>query len=136
MTNNITNYINRYGDEITFTQINDKEIIMSGGKYIRFGTSNDYMPAYTTYLREVDSKISLEEFINMLYVYDETTYKYKYPDLDKYRTMVKPTNDINMVDPSGGPYLTAGMDMRGFGLSGIIRWFEFIEDSKIKIYVS
>lgn len=39
---------------------------------------------------------------------------------------------IIMVDPSGGPYLIKGLNMKDFGLVGIIKDFEF-EASKVKI---
>lgn len=29
--------------------------------------------------------------------------------------------DITMVDPSGGPYIAEGMDMKTFGLKGIVK---------------
>lgn len=34
--------------------------------------------------------------------------------------------DITMVDPSGGPYISEGMDMKLFGLKGIVK--EFIDN--------
>lgn len=129
-------YKNRYGDEIIFNQINDKEIIMSGGKYIRFAYKNDYMLSYTTYLKNNNDKLSLDEFINVLHSYDNEISDYTHSNLEQYRKMVTSTSEIDMVDPSGGPYLVTGMNMDIFGLSGLIRWFEFIEDSKIRIYVS
>ena len=37
-------------------------------------------------------------------------------------------NDITMVDPSGGPYITEGMDMKMFGLKGKVIGFIRNED--------
>lgn len=33
------------------------------------------------------------------------------------------TNIINMVDPSGGPYITEGTNMKRFGLKGVVKEF-------------
>jgi hypothetical protein len=41
---------------------------------------------------------------------------------------------IIMVDPAGGPYLSKGQDMEQYGLSGIIKEFEF-DGSSVKIYL-
>ena len=35
---------------------------------------------------------------------------------------------INMVDPSGGPYITEGTDMKVFGLKGIVKEFKSNEN--------
>ena len=37
-------------------------------------------------------------------------------------------NDITMVDPSGGPYITEGTDMKIFGLKGIVKEFKSNKD--------
>ena len=37
-------------------------------------------------------------------------------------------NDITMVDPSGGPYISLGMDMKLFGLEGKVNGFIPNED--------
>ncbi len=37
-------------------------------------------------------------------------------------------NVVTMVDPSGGPYISEGMDMKLFGLKGIVKEFISNED--------
>lgn len=37
-------------------------------------------------------------------------------------------NQITMVDPSGGPYITEGTDMKIFRLNGIVKEFKSNED--------
>ena len=37
-------------------------------------------------------------------------------------------SDIIMVDPSGGPFITEGMDLKEFGVEGIVKEFISNED--------
>jgi len=74
---------NRYGNEFTFTLLEDGNIQWSGNfEYSRIGYPNDYPSAYQEYVTN--------------------------------GKLVKKQKDlINMVDPSGGPYLTEGMELMG-----------------------
>lgn len=63
-----TTYINRYGDEIIFNQVSDKEIHVTG-----------YNPAYLRQGREGFN-----------------------------------TDKIIMVDPSGGPYMSVGTNLKNY----------------------
>lgn len=126
-------YKNRSSDVILFEQISENEITMEGGKYLRFSYKVDYSAAYDTYIKESNDNISLKEFTNRLYKYDIDKHEYVYPELDKYKKLVESTDDIGMVDPSGGPYLSSDTDMSRFGLSGIIDKFEVDQDNKIRI---
>ena len=75
----------------------------------------------------------IEEAVSRkLFEYDsETGYN---PEFKPYQSLVKSTNNINMVDPSGGPYLTTNMNMDQFGLKGVIKGFQ-IDNDKITIIV-
>jgi len=108
---------NRYGDEFVFTLLEDGNIQWEGKfEYCRFGMPNDYSKAYSKYL-EYGGKSSLEDFIDEVHeqIYDDDGHFIGYSqtsqDYGRYVTSDKST--INMVDPSGGPYLTDGMKIMG-----------------------
>ena len=116
-------YHNRYNDKITFDH-KGKTVTMSGySPYFRYSWPNKYDVAYTKYLASayLDAKLeqsqmlTQEEFEKVLYIdKDDTGWhnnalyklfgKYIYSDRDT----------IDMVDPSGGPYLTVGTNLRMF----------------------
>ena len=116
-------YHNRYKDKITFDH-KGKTVTMSGySPYYRYSWPNVYDTAYEKYVESAvveaelqDSQImTQEEFEKALYVdKDDTGWhnnalyqlfgKYIYSDRDT----------IEMVDPSGGPYLTIGTNLGTF----------------------
>ena len=101
---------NRYGDEFTFTPQEDGTILWEGNfEYCRFGYPNDYTKAFFEYTRDTGGGISLEQFRELVHAYDDEKESFVLED-KKYRELVTSNNAIiNMVDPSGGPYLTSGM---------------------------
>jgi len=107
-------YKNRYGDEYTFTRDENHDILWEGEfKYCRFGMPNDYTKAYNAYINDVETPMVFEEFKKVVHDYDNEKREYVY---DKYNRMVESlTNEIDMIDPSGGPYITRGMPMDSFG---------------------
>jgi hypothetical protein len=111
-------YTNRYGDEFVFTLLEDGNIQWEGKfEYIRVGYPNDYTQAMFEYIRDTKEEISLKEFKELVHesIYDEEG-KYVGPSeiSKKYIHLVtSKTGIINMVDPSGGPYLTEGMKIMG-----------------------
>lgn len=111
-------YKNRYGDVFTFTEDDHQDILWEGDfKYCRFGMPNDYSMAYAEYLRE-GGDMELEEFKTEVHKYDDKTCQYIY---DKYNSMVVSlTNEIEMVDPSGGPYISRGMSLDSFGFKDYV----------------
>lgn len=115
-------YKNRYGDIFTFTRDENDDILWEGDfKYCRIGFPNDYTKAYEAYLKDnehVKSLMSLQQFKNAVHEYDDETHQYIY---DKYVRMVESLKDeINMVDPSGGPYIGRGMPLDSFGFKGYV----------------
>jgi hypothetical protein len=123
-----TAYINRYGDEIVFEQTEPNKIEMSGyGDHLRAGWPNDYSDAYKEYLtycsrlEEIDYNYLVDDPI--LNVTREMSQKeFEVAVLDgfhkeghpfyifmKYVKSDKSTYD--MVDPSGGPYISVGMNI-------------------------
>lgn len=113
-------YKNRYGDVFTFTEDDDHNILWEGNfQFCRFGMPNDYTRAYEAYLKDNEhskSLMTLTQFKDVVHNYDDETLSYDYP---KYIKMVDCLRDeIDMVDPSGGPYLSRGMSMNSFGFEG------------------
>ena len=107
-------YKNRYGDVFTFTEDDNHDVLWEGNfEFCRIGMPNDYTRAYEAYCNDVETPIPLEEFKKAVHHYDDETLTYDYPEYVKMvDTLV---NEIEMVDPSGGPYITRGMPMDSFG---------------------
>ena len=114
-------YKNRYGDVFTFEQLENGNIQWSGNfKYCRFGMPNDYSKAWEKF-KEDYGGLDYEEFKDAVHTWDEETNSYVFADLLPLVTSKKDV--INMVDPSGGPYISEGMDMKLFNLKGIVKGF-------------
>lgn len=110
-------YTNRYGDEFTFTLLEDGNIQWEGKfEYSRFGIPNDYTDAYRAYTTN-GGLMGLKEFKEEVHrsIYDENENYVGLCDIARvYGPMVKSKQGvINMVDPSGGPYLKEGMKIMG-----------------------
>lgn len=106
-------HINRYGDEYTFTPIDENTILWEGSfEYHRYSNPNVYLDAFGAY-QEDGGDLSIEEFTKEIHesVYDEKgNYVEQSPIGKKYGPLVYSNrNIISMVDPSGGPYLSSGM---------------------------
>ena len=112
-------YKNRYGDEFTFTEDNNQDVLWEGEfKYCRFGMPNDYTKAYEAYCNDVETPMPLEEFKTAVHHYNNETHTYDYSE---YNRMVESlTNEIDMIDPSGGPYITRGMSLGSFGFKDYV----------------
>jgi len=102
---------NRYDDVYTFTQT-DEGILWEGEfKWLRCGWPNVYTEAYDAYCKDETNPIPLEEFETKVHSYNPETFeagelKKKYAPL-----IYSDRTKIDMVDPSGGPYISNGMDM-------------------------
>mgnify|MGYP000035075655 FL=1 len=102
---------NRYGDEFTLTLQEDGTILWEGNfEYCRFGMPNDYTKAWEKFQEEYGG-LDYEAFKQSVHSYDEDKNEYVFKDLLPLITSKKDV--INMVDPSGGPYLTDGMKIMG-----------------------
>jgi len=110
-------YKNRYGDIFTFVEDGENDILWQGNfEFCRIGMPNNYTNAYNAYCKDVKKPMSMKEFEKAVHGYDNETLKWDYP---KYLQMVESLKDeIDMVDPSGGPYLSRGMSMDSFGFKG------------------
>jgi len=110
-------YTNRYGDEFVFTLLEDGNIQWEGNfEYSRFGFPTDYTNAYTKYKNDCGN-MSLDEFKEEVrrHIYDEDGKWVGACDIARvYGLLVTSKRDvINMVDPSGGPFLMEGMEIMG-----------------------
>jgi|TARA_B110000902_G_scaffold84762_1_gene100662 hypothetical protein len=101
---------NRYGDEFTLTLQEDGTILWEGNfEHCRFGNPNDYTRAFLEYTKDTGGGISLEQFRDLVYAYDDVKDSYVLEDRKYAELITSNTAIINMVDPSGGPYLTTDM---------------------------
>jgi hypothetical protein len=68
----------------------------------------------------------IEDFKKAIHesIYDEND-RYVGPSVigKQYQNLVKSNPWISMVDPSGGPYIAEGMDMKLFGMKGKVNGF-------------
>jgi hypothetical protein len=110
-------YINRYNDEYTFTLDSEGNILWEGNfQWCRFGWPNDYTKAYAAYLKDhegIDEELilSLEQFKQDVHKYIDN--QHLYPEYVKLVESL--TDQISMVDPSGGPYICREYPMEQFG---------------------
>jgi|688.fasta_scaffold00850_13 hypothetical protein len=108
-----TSYYNRYGDNINFEKIDDDTVEMTGYNYewMRYGYPNVYDNAYSEYCKDNEKPISLIDFKSKVHEWKEGE---KNP-LALYENLVySDTSTIDMVDPSGGPYMTVGMNLANY----------------------
>ena len=114
MKNTQVKYNNRYGDTYTFTLDSDGNVLWEGPfNWCRFGMPNDYSAAYAKYLEDnahIKEPMSLEQFKKVVHTYDDETSKYVYDEYVRLVTSIK--DQIDMIEPSGGPYISVGMPMR------------------------
>lgn len=101
-------YQNRYKDQIKFELLENRTIKITGySPYYRVGYPNVYDKAYEAYVSDHGS-IDIEEFKKIVH-------DYKNEKMKPYSMLVYSNQDvIDMWDPSGGPYLHSGTDMREF----------------------
>jgi len=107
-------YKNRYNDVFTFTLQENGDILWEGEfKHCRFAWPNVYKDAYQAY-RKDGGQMHIDEFKEAVHKYDEEKSEYT-PLAKQYGPLVySDTKSICMVDPSGGPYISSGMDMGMF----------------------
>ena len=104
-------YSNRYRDEITFEHEGDT-VVMTGGSWFRYGWPNVYDKAYQAFVEDNAKHLiplmSLEEF-------KKEVHNYKNEAMRSYVQLVYSDKDtIDMVDPSGGPYISLGDNLKAF----------------------
>ena len=141
-----TTYNNRYGDNIVFTEVNKTTVEMTGynSEWIRYGYPNDYSEAYEMYklrcnnLEEVDYNYLVDDPENnctRIMTYPEFVHcmeekihaKDEHPFKALWKFVVSDMNHIDMVDPSGGPYITVGMNVGRYFDDNITRQVQEIK---------
>jgi hypothetical protein len=112
-------YTNRYGDVHTFTPQEDGTILWEGTfEYSRVGYPNNYLQAYDAYCKKhiegsyEGPRYTLEEFKQKIHEYDEKERKFVMGS-ELVKLVVADTTKLDMVDPSGGPYICVGMELLG-----------------------
>jgi hypothetical protein len=118
------NYENRYGDVFKFSLTEDKNILWEGTfKWCRFSFPNVYDKAYEAYCADVDTdeRLTMGEFKKEVHgtVNDKDGNYISMSKISiKYAPLIFSNKDkIDMVDPSGGPYIHAGYNMGLFDKS-------------------
>ena len=104
---------NRYNEQYTFSLDKEGNILWEGPfKYCRFSWPNSYTDAYNKYVEDnCDNSelMTLGEFKNAVHEKNENGYT---DFAEKYMIYIRSDRSkIDMVDPSGGPYISVGMDM-------------------------
>ncbi len=119
-------YKNRYGDIHTFSKTEDGNLLWEGNfEWSRHSWPNVYDKAYEQYITD-GGTLDLEDFKEEVHkaVYDKYgNYLHMSETNQKYGKLVySDKNTIDMIDPSGGPYICEGMDMGQFSdeLEGMI----------------
>ena len=132
-----TEYKNRYNDVFTFTEDVNGDVLWEGKfEWCRSGFPNVYGDAYRAYIEDNSpyGVMEFEAFKEAVHDYqygdDFSSGKYTMEDRKYAELVYSDMNTINMIDPSGGPYLSEGYNLGAFGdkLKGkIIDRFESIE---------
>lgn len=125
MTSIVHRYTNRYGDVYTFTPQEDGTYLWEGNfEYYRVGYPNDYSKAYDAYCKKhiegfyEGPRYTLEEFKEKIHEYDEKERKFVM-DSELIGLVTPDTSKLDMVDPSGGPYICIGKEFLGGIVSNI-----------------
>lgn len=108
------NYKNRYGDVFTFTKDETGNVLWEGDfSYCRIGVPNNYTVAYEAYCVDCGKSsidpISLEEFKEKVHEWDDAGHTYTEFSKKWGELVYSEVDKIEMVDPSGGPYVCVGM---------------------------
>lgn len=124
-------YTNRYGDTFTFTKDSDGNVLWEGEfKHSRSAWPNVYDDAYKAYVEDGSpyGVMEMKEFQNKVHEYYDS--KYFMEDRKYAKLVYSDTSKICMVDPSGGPYISAGYSLEHISedFEGmIVEGFERIE---------
>ena len=110
----MTNYTNRYGDQYKFELMPNGNIMWTGKfEWVRCGWPNVYDKAYAKYQEDGGTE-SLLIFTQKVHEWDDLAVGWT-EFAQKYGQYVYSDKDtIDMVDPSGGPYIARGNNMESF----------------------
>jgi hypothetical protein len=114
-------YKNRYNYVFTFSKTEDGNVLIKGPfTYMRMGYPNVYEDAYEAYRNDttdISEQIPIEKFKELVHegFYDTNGNYIKHEICSKYGKLVYSNpNIIDMIDPSGGPYITRGSNLKPF----------------------
>lgn len=110
-------YTNRYKDVFTFSKTEDGNILFEGEfKWMRYSYPNVYDDAYQAYCTDVDTdeRMTMGEFKKAVHEYDKETFEATSLSKQYASLVYSDKSKIDMIDPSGGPYMHAGDDMGMF----------------------
>lgn len=106
-------YHNRYKDKITFEHKGEIVEMTGHSPYYRIGYPNVYDKAYQTYLEDNAKHLiplmNLEDFKKEVHNYSSNESMRPYVEL-----VYSDQDTIDMVDPSGGPYISLGDNLKEF----------------------
>jgi hypothetical protein len=114
---NKVEYTNRYSDVFTFSKTDDGDILFEGEfKWMRCSYPNVYDDAYNAYLADTDTdeQMTMGEFKKAVHEYDPETLKSTPLNKQYAKLVYSDISKIDMIDPSGGPYMHSGYDMGMF----------------------
>ena len=130
-------YRNRYGDEYTFTKQKDGNVLWEGSfEYVRIGFPNVYKKAYQQFRKDGGqmNQYDFEEAVHEQIYDKEGNWVKAGPITETYGPMVFSDHDnVNMVDPSGGPYLTRDMKVEQLSPKKVDRFERVDEGWKIHL---
>lgn len=111
----VEEYKNRYGDIYKFYKLDDGNALIEGDfKWMRMGCPNIYDDAYIEYMKDVKVSEAIFEpltFNEFKFAVHKISYS-RGKGINKYQKLItSDKNTINMIDPSGGPYLAEGMEL-------------------------
>ena len=110
----MTKYRNRYNDEYEFSLMPNGNIMWTGNfKWCRSSWPNVYDTAYAKYQEDGGTE-SLESFIKLVHEWDDENSTYTETAKKYGQYVYSDKNTIDMVDPSGGPYIARGNNMESF----------------------
>ena len=102
-------YQNRYGDDIVFEKEANTVKMTGYSPYLRFGYPNVYDNAYDAYCKDTEDPMDLDLFKDKIHEWNGE----KPHPLKIYQSLIySDTSTYDMVDPSGGPYLAVGTNLK------------------------
>ena len=115
-------YNNRYNDKIVFER-RGKTISITGHHFLRWGHPNVYDKAYEKYVESalIDAELvgnqilTQEEFEGVLFATKDEDYYHSNALCKLFgKHIYSDTKTIDMIDPSGGPYINVGSNLKMF----------------------
>lgn len=133
MENITAEYKNRYNDVIVFhLDSKTKKVYMRGHvpEYMRYALANEYIESYLKYVLDCGS--SKEHVMTQESFEDKMENDRDF--FNKYSKLIRSSDKISMIDPSGGPYIELESNLAyylGIKAKVIVKDIELSEDEVI-----